>query len=94
MSEEGDVAIDIKPTLSAEELEKIHWFQHILTDKTNVNFDNHKVLGFIAFVVGLIFEGWVVYKTDSFDFMTYSTAVGVLLLSVSGANKIVSNTDK
>ena len=72
---------------------KANWFTHILTDKTNENYDHSRVLTFIAFIFALICEGWVVYKSDTFDIMVYSTGIGVLLAASAAGAGIRSKTE-
>lgn len=66
---------------------------NMLTGIDNRTLDVIRVLGFIGGLAFILFTGWTVYITNSFDGTAYGIGFGGLLVSIGGALQIKKSTE-
>lgn len=54
-------------------------FQHILTDFDNETYDTVRVFGLVVALCGLVFQGYALYRGQTFDVMGFLTGFGGFL---------------
>lgn len=57
-------------------------FKHVLTDFDNETYDTIRVLGMFVAVCGLVFQGYALYRGQTFDVMGFLTGFGGFLAGI------------
>jgi hypothetical protein len=60
----------------------------ILTETDGKSFELIALLGSVALVCAIVFQGYVTYNTKVFDILNFTTGIGALLVSIGGGLKL------
>lgn len=69
------------------------FFRHLLTGKDNKTWHFGKVLGLIAFLVGMGLEVYCVLHSKSFDFTAYGAGIAGVALGIAGLIKLQETSE-
>jgi len=66
----------------------MNFIRHILTEADGKSYDVVPVLGALSILVALVFQGYTVFHSGTFDILNFATGIGALLVSIGGGMKL------
>jgi hypothetical protein len=66
----------------------MNFLKHLFTEADGKSYDVVPVLGALSVIMAMIFQGYTVFHSGTFDILNFATGIGTLLVAIGGGMKL------